>query len=117
MPLVVTSPSGKTMFVCLVCGDKTSIPLRECQRVKGGSTLLPTQREDRGLRYKSTWPDALTCRQIEERINETIQKQIDEKLILDVIEDDLREPVDRKCEACRGYGCHICLGRGRRWPW
>src|SRR5262245_52886302 len=108
MPLVVVSPSGRVKFVCLICGEVTTVPLRECGRLpSGASQPSPTPRHERDYRYRSEWPDSLTCHEIETRINESIQKHIDEKLVLDVIEDELRDPIYRKCEACRGYGCHI----------
>src|SRR4051794_18684193 len=89
MPLVITSNSGKTMFVCLICGEVTPLPFLDCHKPVGGSgsTLLPAQRLKRDPRYTATWPDSQTCREIESRINETINRTTADRWNLDAVED------------------------------
>jgi hypothetical protein len=115
LQLVVTSPSGKMMFVCVVCGDVTPIPLLDCHAVPGGSTLLPIQRLSRDPRYVTTWPNALTCRELEAKINENIDKHTAERWDLDAVENKLRPLLQHTCVYCHGYGCQSCLGKGTRW--
>lgn len=107
MPLVRTSPSGKVLFVCLVCGDVTPSPTSDCPRTDNPPDLDVRLIERFGSRWKS-------CAEVESLINSTIQRYLPEHLLLDWAENKLRSEIDRYCGTCHGYGCQVCLGKGGR---
>ena len=106
-PIVRTSPSGKTLFVCLVCGDLTPGPTKECPRKDEKPHLDP--------RLESHIGEAVSCHDVEAHINEEITKNLPDHLTLDWNENKLRGVMQRYCGSCHGYGCQACLGIGRRW--
>ena len=107
-PLVQTSPSGKILFVCLVCGTVSVSPNNTCTR--------DPEKENRGLdpHVMQAFPGVESCTDIERCINEEIEKSIADKLVLDWAEDQLLPFMYRNCPHCRGYGCQVCAGKGKR---
>ena len=105
--IVRTTPTGKTLFVCLVCGDMTPAPQRQCPPKDHRANLDP--------RLEAGLGDGNACHEIEERINAAIEQNLQDHLILDWNENRLRGILQRYCENCHGYGCQICLGKGTRW--
>lgn len=108
-PLVQTTPSGKVLFVCLVCGHSTPAPNNHCRPYaerEGRRSLDPKVLE--------AFPGVEDCSGIEDCINAEIEKNIEGHLVLDWAEDKLNHYMDRKCPYCFGYGCQVCIGRGKR---
>lgn len=101
VPIIKTTPSGKTLFVCLVCGETGPIPVLKCV-------------ESHDTRGQPVYKD---CHTLEEQINGTIETSLDEPLFLEWAESQLRPNLERNCEYCRGYGCQVCMGSGKRWRW
>lgn len=109
-PILHTTPSGKALFVCLVCGQLTPAPGRDCppeRKLPGGASLgldprLPTE-------LKQLKP---TCRDLERYIDSQIEKHVHDKLVLDWTENKLKPPEERNCHFCYGYGCQACFGKG-----
>lgn len=104
MPLVRTSPSGKTLFVCLVCGEVTPAPNQRCR---------PAEAMQLDPRLLQSYPDAWECSDIEQFINGVIDRGIPDELRLDWAENQLEVFEARHCGFCHGYGCQVCVGRGR----
>lgn len=105
--ILAESPSGKSLFVCLVCGSKTPAPTTECPR--GDADRDRLSRVDH--RIDLVLPvDVRTCSGIERHINGNIAKYILGTLLLDVAEQKLLHPRERECVNCHGYGCQECLG-------
>lgn len=86
--LARTSPSGKTQFVCLICGVVTAVPMKDCPVWKSGSMLV-------------------SCENTEARINTQIR--VNEQLMPLLVSHRLSAPV---CAECRGFGCACCQGSG-----
>jgi hypothetical protein len=107
-PIVKTTPSGKTQFVCLVCGNISMAPMLECSPSTHKSVLDCRLRD----RFDSAY---VTCSRVEEHINTERQKRMPEHLVLDWHENKLRSETNKYCELCHGYGCQHCIGKGTRW--
>jgi hypothetical protein len=110
MPIAQTSPSGKVLFVCLVCGDITPGPNNHCRRRHASEVERPLDPQ-----VALVLPEAKTCSAVEDGINAEIEKNIADKLLLEWAENELEPFMDRNCSYCHGWGCHICVGRGKRW--
>lgn len=109
MPIVMTTRSGKTLFVCLVCGVITPAPNREC----GPESKLRSP--ERGVDPRiAALPGLRNCSDVEWYINEQIAEHLEDELLLPWAEDQLRPIGERRCSFCRGYGCQECIGKGRR---
>jgi hypothetical protein len=104
MPLAVTSPTGKTLFVCLVCGTITPAPNIEC------SPHLPQGVGPLDVRLDQ---ELHSCADVERYLNQEIEKNLDPRLLLDWAENQLLPYPERRCSFCHGHGCQVCVGRGR----
>jgi hypothetical protein len=124
--LAATSPSGKTLFVCMICGHVTPAPgacpapngrwdLPDLVRgyvavsqLQGTSAVAP----DGQLRMATPPVSAMTCAMVEQAIIEQLRAGSGPRL------QELRfkhlERVVRQqpstCLECHDYGCALCLG-------
>lgn len=108
--LIQTTPSGKTLFVCMVCGTVSPGPTVECRpkdALEGRRSL--------SSELKLAMPGVRTCSEVERHINERIDENRPEHLRLDIEENKLRSTRARYCDSCHGFGCQVCLGLCRRW--
>lgn len=109
--IIRVTPSGKTMFVCLVCGRSTPSPDKTCPAVP-----YPDEGKHRFQHFVEVeFPEVGTCQEIERIINRKIASRREDQLVLDYTENRLREWMERYCENCRGYGCQVCFGAGHDW--
>lgn len=112
MPIVMTSPSGKVLFVCVVCGTISPGPTKEC-RVKDALVGRRSLESDETLQRRAS--GVRTCSEVERHINLSIANHRPDHLQLDIEENKLRSHRNKYCDTCRGYGCQVCLGKGRQW--
>lgn len=110
-PLIKTSPSGKTLFVCLVCGRVTAAPA-DCAGSLDRSESKFRDEIDARLHGRQ---DLRTCSEIERHINDNIVAHLPDNLVLSWAENKLLPIAEQNCANCHGYGCQDCLGKGRRW--
>lgn len=105
--LASVSPSGKTLFVCTVCGRSSPTPdLRCSKRVKVLNTFTLTKPGDDPY-------IEVTCAFIENKVREQISKGAD-RLKYRQLELKVTQP--RYCTQCMGWGCVACGGAGE-YPW
>src|SRR5690606_34946167 len=104
-PILVTTPSGKMIFVCLICGRRSVAP-GECPSNADGKL---------DVRLVAEIPDEKTCSGIERAINDRIATSLARHLRLDWADNKLLPIEQRACGICHGYGCQACLGKGRYW--
>jgi hypothetical protein len=104
-PLTLSSPSGKQMFVCLVCGSQTPAPSKDC-------TPLEDFGRNDGVRLFGM--SLKTCRAVEERV-QMLSRHTPADRRIAYAENRLREGRKQYCENCFGYGCNYCFGTGYRW--
>ena len=94
------SPSGKTMFVCLICGREDIAPRRECTPFKSGINSPSA----------TTLPINVNCHKLEEHINTERSLRFDRIKQLYLAEFTLKGL--KLCEFCIGWGCNVCGGIG-----
>ena len=94
-PLVAVSPSGKTIFVCVICGQRGTSP-GKCSSV---------------LDYKRVgqW---MTCEEIEKDIIETQRRSLTPARKAMAAENYLQPTEEQWCRMCHGWGCQVCGGTG-----
>lgn len=111
-PIGIVSPSGKTLFICLICGRMTPAPDENCNLEQRGKNLWGKAPNLRPGLFKTLRPGFIpaSCAEIEMNINARLRSNIADDLRLDAAENELRSLGTRRCSTCHGYGCHVCAG-------
>ena len=105
-PITKTTPSGKTMFVCLVCGKQAVAPSKYCS----DSVAIPPNLGGRLLNLGEETDFRAPCEVIEERVNAQRLFRATKQKRLDAAELLLKSPP--ACRCCMGWGCNVCGGKG-----
>jgi hypothetical protein len=128
VPICEVSPSGKTLFVCLVCGDTSPAPGKCPRRERRLDDRIISALNDLRVNQGKTLPSdfqlvlpesysvsEMLCEDVELLINHRRDKFFPEDLLLEETNNKLRAPMSRRCRVCHGYGCQVCLGNGLGW--
>lgn len=94
--------SGRTMFVCLICGNCSDRPAQKCQSEP--SKITHNNLDDSRRPATNQLPP---CDVVEYRINKSIREHVKYgPMRLDMI------LTERTCQDCHGWGCGTCHGTG-----
>lgn len=94
MEIIATTPSGKTQFVCRICGAKTIAPDKKCAKPFTAETL-----GGHGDSYD------YECHVVEEAICRRMARN--EELVLARTQNELLGIT--QCVYCYGAGCQVCM--------